>query len=292
MADLPNLTSPGNLKEFLRGQGLRPLRSRGQNFLIDGNIAHKIVDAARLQREDPVIEVGPGAGALTAILVRREVRLVAVELDRKLAKALGERLAPYRRITMLQENALRINWRELQRRYFTGAGSAVLISNLPYNISTPFLHSLYKQNFPFKKAILMLQREVALRLTAEPGGDYGALSVFSRLYTEPQLLFSVSRSAFWPRPEVDSAVVALRPRPPLLNCGEAMIFRRAVEAAFQQRRKMVVNSLRPLCSGSRDELVSLLRRAGIEPEARAEALTVEQFAKLARIAYNCNNKCT
>ncbi|NLA10993.1 MAG: ribosomal RNA small subunit methyltransferase A [Firmicutes bacterium] len=260
--------------------------------MIDGNIAHKIVDAARLRREDPAVEVGPGAGALTAILARREVRLVAVELDRNLADALGGLLSSFRHVTVLQQDALGMDWRGLQRRHFGAAGSAVLISNLPYNISTPFLHSLYKQNFPFQRAILMLQKEVALRLTAEPGGDYGALSVFSRFYTEPQILFFVSRSAFWPRPEVDSAVVALQPRTLPLSCGEEAVFRRAVEAAFQQRRKMVSNSLRSLAGGSRDQLISFLRGAEIDPRARAETLTVEQFAKLARIAYNYTNKCT
>ncbi len=292
MADLPELTSPRVLKELLREKGLRPRRSRGQNFLIDRNISHKIIDAARLQPGDPVVEVGPGAGALTTILVRRGVRLVAVELDRGLAAALSELLSSYREIIVLPEDALKVDWGELQQRYFASAGPVVLISNLPYNISTPFLHSLFRQGFPLKKAILMLQKEVALRLTAKPGGDYGALSVFSRFYTRPRILFPVGRTAFWPQPEVDSAVVMLRPRRPLLSRAEQTVFRRIVEASFQQRRKMVVNSLRHLCSDSRDERILLLRRAGIEPAARAEMLTVEQFAKLARIAYNRTNKCT
>lgn len=283
---LPDLTSPRNLKLYLEQRGLQPRRGRGQNFLIDRNIAHKIVDAAELVSGDPVVEIGPGAGALTAILARRNMRVVALELDRGLAAALGELLRFYPDVTVLQEDALEVDWTALNRRHFNPADAVSLISNLPYHISAPLLYNLYKQNFPFKKAVLMFQKEVALRLTARPGTDYGALSVFSRYYTTPEILFPVSRHVFWPRPKVDSAVVAMQPRRRGLGAGEELLFWRIVQVAFQQRRKMIVNSLRSACSWSREELVSLLRLAGIDPGARAETLSEEQFAKMARIAYN------
>lgn len=270
---------------------MRPHRSRGQNFLIDGNIAQKIVSAAELLSGDPVVEVGPGAGALTVKLARRNLRIVAVELDRGLALALKELLYNYQKITVVQQDVIKINWSEFHRQHFTPDDSITLISNLPYNISTPFLYGLYEQNFPFKKAILMLQKEVAMRLTAKPGNNYGALSVFSHYYTTPRILFSVSRSVFWPRPEVDSAVVAIQPRRQSLDDNVMPIFWQIVRLAFQQRRKMIANSLRRVWTGSHDELILFLRHAGINPKDRAEVLSVEQFAKIAQIVYDKNNKC-
>lgn len=290
MADLPDLTSPRVLLSYLQQRGLQPRRSRGQHFLVDRNIAAKIIDAAGLRAGDAVVEIGPGAGALTTMMAQRGLRVVAVELDSGLALALQELLGPSRGVTVLREDALGVNWEALLRRHFSPGEAVTLLSNLPYNISTPLLYSLYKQNFPFDGAVLMLQKEVALRLAAGPGSDCGALSVFSRYYTLPAVLFPVSRSVFWPQPGVDSAVVAMRPRRRELGPGEESLFWRIVQTAFQQRRKMMVNSLRPLCLGSRGDLPRLLRRAGIDPQARPEMLSAEQFAKIARIAYNHDDR--
>ena len=287
MTELPDLTSPRELKLYLGEKKLQPRRSMGQNFLIDRNIAAKIVETAALRGGDPVVEIGPGAGALTVALAAGGMRVVAVELDRGLAAALARMLLPRKNVSVLLEDALRVDWGALQRRYFSPGEAVTLLSNLPYNISTPLLYALYKQGFPFKKAILMFQNEVARRLTAEPGRDYGALSVLSRYYTIPEILFSVSRSSFWPRPEVDSAVVALRRRHREPDAAEESLLWEIVQTAFQQRRKMISNSLRPLGLG--DELILILRQAGVDPAARAEMLSVEQFAKIAQIAYNCSS---
>jgi 16S rRNA (adenine1518-N6/adenine1519-N6)-dimethyltransferase len=284
LTELPDLTSPRELKLYLGEKKLQPRRSMGQNFLIDRNIAAKIVETAALRGGDPVVEIGPGAGALTVALAAGGMRVVAVELDRGLAAALARMLLPRKNVSVLLEDALRVDWGALQRRYFSPGEAVTLLSNLPYNISTPLLYALYKQGFPFKKAILMFQNEVARRLTAEPGRDYGALSVLSRYYTIPEILFSVSRSSFWPRPEVDSAVVALRRRHREPDAAEESLLWEIVQTAFQQRRKMISNSLRPLGLG--DELILILRQAGVDPAARAEMLSVEQFAKIAQIAYN------
>lgn len=286
MLELPDLTSPRALRLYLEANKLQPRRSLGQNFLVDRNIAFKIVDAAALQRGDPVVEIGPGAGALTAILAERAMRAVAVELDRGFAAALAGMLPSGGSVSVLREDALKIDWSALQRRYFMPGEAVTLLSNLPYNISTPLLYALYKQNFPFKKAILMFQKEVALRLLAAPGRNYGALSVLSGYYTAAEVLFSVSRTSFWPPPEVDSAVVALRPRCRELKAAEEPLFWQIVQIAFQQRRKMISNSLRPLLGESRSKLLLILRQAGIDPGARAEMISVAQFAKIARIAYN------
>ena len=285
--ELPDLTSPRRLLLFLEQRGLRPRRGWGQNFLIDGNIARQIVEAAELFPGDAAVEIGPGAGALTAILARRGIPLLALELDRGLAAALEEMLQPFPQVRVLHQDAMKVKWRELIEGYFGPGAAPVLIANLPYQISGPLLYNLFKENFPFKKAVLMFQKEVAARLVAAPGSDsYGALSVFCRYYTDAEILFPVSRQVFWPRPQVDSAVVKLQPRPRLLEAGEEELFWQIVQASFRQRRKMLANSLGGVFSGGREELLVILRRAGIEPQARAEELSAEQFAKIARIAYN------
>lgn len=288
MEQLPDLTLFHSLRGYLEERGLQPRRGLGQNFLIDRNIAVKIIDAARLEEGEGVVEIGPGPGALTVMLARRGLPVLAVELDRGLAAALEDLLRPYRHVSVLREDALKVNWSALlEQRLFPPAARVTLISNLPYHISSPLLYSLYKQGFPFKKAILTFQKEVAQRITAEPGRSYGALSVFSRYYTVPQILFSISPSSFWPRPAVDSAVVELLPRRRRELCAEEeALFWQLVEAAFQQRRKMITNSLGHLGLGSRSEIAALLQQAGVNPKERPEALSAAQFAKIAQIAYN------
>ncbi|HOJ83749.1 MAG TPA: 16S rRNA (adenine(1518)-N(6)/adenine(1519)-N(6))-dimethyltransferase RsmA [Bacillota bacterium] len=284
---LPDLTSPRRLLLYLEQRGLRPRRGWGQNFLIDGNITRKVVEAAELGPGEAAVEIGPGAGALTAILARRSVRLLALELDRGLAAALEEMLRSFPHVRVLQKDALKVKWAELICGYFGPEAAPTLIANLPYQISGPLLYNLFKENFPFKKAVLMFQKEVAARLAAAPGSaSYGALSVFCRYYAPAEILFPVSRQVFWPRPKVDSAVVKLQPRPRSLDAGEEELFWKIVQASFRQRRKILANSLGGVFSRSREELLSILHLAGVEPQARAEMLSMEQFAKIARIAYN------
>ncbi|NLZ32676.1 MAG: ribosomal RNA small subunit methyltransferase A [Firmicutes bacterium] len=287
MPELPDLTSPRRLMLYLKQRGLQPRRGWGQNFLVDGNIARKIVEAAELAPGDTAVEIGPGAGALTALLAQRGVFLLALELDGGLAAALAELLQPFPHVRVLQGDALKVKWREFVEAHFGPGAAPALVANLPYKISGPLLYNFFKENFPFTKAVLMFQKEVAERLVAAPGGaSYGAISVFCRYYTDAAILFPVSRHVFWPRPKVDSAVVRLQPRRRLLDPGEEALFWQIVQASFRQRRKMLVNSLDGLFSRSREDLLDLLHRAGVEPQARAEELSPEQFAMMARIAYN------
>lgn len=286
--ELPDLTSPRELQLYLEQRGLRPRRGWGQNFLIDGNIARKIVDAAALCPGDAVVEIGPGAGALTGILARRGLPVIALEVDRGLADALGELLHPFPAVKVMRKDALEADWAELQESRFGSTEHGVLISNLPYYISGPLLYQLFRQKFPFKKAVLMLQKEVAERLTAAPGSSaYSALSVFCRYFTVSRALFPVSRHVFWPAPGVDSAVVEMQRRSRQLGAGEEALLWEIVQASFQQRRKMLINSLGSAGFSTREELLSVLHQAEIDPRARAETLTTAQFAKMARITYNC-----
>jgi 16S rRNA (adenine1518-N6/adenine1519-N6)-dimethyltransferase len=287
MPDLPNMASPREVVLRLNHYGLKPLQSRGQNFLIDSNVVQNIVEAASVENGDAVVEVGPGAGALTLALAGRKARILALEVDRGLVRLLRDLLQSCPAVKVVQGDALKADWRALCRLYFGEGEKVKLVSNLPYNISTPFVYSLLKQLLPFERAVLMFQREVAERITAMPGdGNYGALTVLCQYYAAPGILFKVSRHVFWPRPKVDSAVLSLTPRERLLTAHQEPYFWRIVQGSFQQRRKTMLNNLLNLYDWPRDAAAGMLLQASIEPSARPETVSLQKFAKLSRIIYN------
>ncbi len=291
MTDTPNVTSPREVMALFKEYGLQPHKRLGQNFLIDGNTARKITAALEAAAGDAVIEVGPGAGALTVSLARSGVDLLALEVDRGLVAMLNNILHPWPKARVINQDALKTDWSKLNGTYFKSADSVKLISNLPYIISGPFMYSLFEEAFPFDTAVLMLQKEVAYRLVAKPGdSNYGALSVLSGYYTHGKVLFNVSKNVFWPRPKVGSAVLKLQPRLRSLSTGEEDLFWQIVQGVFQQRRKTIQNNLGRLFPHLQDSLNGLLEAALIEPLDRPEHLSVEQFAKLAGIAYNYKSK--
>lgn len=290
MTDFPDVTSPRVIKELFDLYGLNPRRQLGQNFLIDANIVHKIIAAAEIEAGDKIVEVGPGAGALTLTMARSGAGVVALEVDRGLIVLLKELLEMWPKINIIEQDALKINWHDLIRSHFTNGTEVKLVSNLPYAISGPFMYNLFKEGFPFKSAVLMFQKEVAHRLVADPGdSNYGGLSVLSRYYVEGQVLFDVSKNVFWPRPKVGSAVLKLQPRHRELGSGEEELFWFLVQGVFQQRRKTMLNNMARLFPHARLILPSLMAEASIDPSVRPEQLTAGQFAKLSRITYNYHN---
>ena len=287
MSARPDLTSPRVLREILAERGLVPHRQWGQNFLIDGNIAVKIVAALDLQQDDRVVEIGPGAGALTALLAGHGTSVLAVEIDKGLHALLQSIFDGLPNIQVVNSDALQINWVATLQGFRQDHGPVKLLSNLPYIISGPFMYNLFRERFPFNRAVLMFQREVAERLTAGPGSaNYGALSVLCDYYCHRTILFDVSNKVFWPQPKVGSAVVMLEPREPLLDAPEEKLFFEMVQGLFRQRRKTVLNNLISYGQLDRDAAVCLLNEAGIEISSRPERLSAEQFALLARINYN------
>ncbi len=291
MSELPNLASPRELMLLLERYGLKPQHGLGQNFLIDGNTIRKIVAAAVLEPGEGVVEIGPGAGAITLAMARLQARLLAIELDRGLAGMLSDLLRPFPLVTVLQADALSIDWPALLKRSFPPGRPVKLVSNLPYYISAPLLYKLFQEKFPFDRAVLMFQKEVAQRLTALPGDpSYGNLSVLCQYYTDAAILFKVSRRAFWPSPGVDSVVLAMEPRPRELTAAEELAFWRIVRSVFQQRRKTLLNSLALAFPYPRELAAALLDSAGIKPVRRPETLSVGEFATLSRIIYNYERK--
>uniref|UniRef100_A0A7C2IFN1 Ribosomal RNA small subunit methyltransferase A n=1 Tax=Ammonifex degensii TaxID=42838 RepID=A0A7C2IFN1_9THEO len=279
-----NLTSPAVVRALLLKYGIRPKRRLGQNFLINPGVLEKIIAAANLAAGDTVVEIGPGVGTLTRRLAETAGKVVAVEVDRALVGLLKETLSGYANIFLVEGDALKVGLDAL----VAAAGGAFpykVVANLPYYLSTSLLTRLLRGDFKVSLLVIMVQKEVALRLVARPGTkEYGALSVLVRYKTEPELVAVVSRGSFFPAPEVDSAVVrlAVRSSPPVAVPDEELFFR-VVRAAFAKRRKTLVNALAASALGlSREVGALVLARAGVDPQQRGETLTLEEFAAVTR----------
>ena len=272
-----------NTHEILTKYGLRLTKSLGQNFLTDIHIIEKIVDAGDVSKDDLVLEIGPGIGAMTLQLARHAGRVVAVEIDRHLIPALAEVLADCPNTTVVHADILKADLHSLVAGWH---GPLKVVSNLPYYITTPIIMHLLESDIPWDTLVFMVQKEVAQRLAAQPGGkDYSGLSVAIRCLSEPKLCFTVSRNCFVPKPDVDSAVVRLRKAPnPHVEGVARALFHQVVRAAFSQRRKTIVNSLGSAgwMPGGKDGLRVVLGEMGIPENERAECLSLPQFADITR----------
>lgn len=271
MADAPHPGGRG-------GRQFPPTLKRfGQHFLADGRILDRIVAALDLTGEETVLEIGPGRGALTDRLAGRARRLVAIELDQALAGLLRERYAGRPEVEIVQQDVLTVPLAAL------AAGPYVLVGNVPYYITTPILFHALAPPMP-RRAVYLVQREVADRIAAAPGsGDYGALSVNVQAVATARVLFGVPPGAFRPPPKVDSAVVRIEPAAePLVGPGEVEPFRRLVQACFGLRRKQMRRVLRTVRGVPAEEAERILTAAAIDPEARPETLSPADFARLLR----------
>lgn len=261
---------------------LRPKKSLGQNFLTDTTVLSSIVELVKIAPGDRILEVGPGRGALTRLLAERAARVVAVEIDRQLAAILAEEFSGKEHVTIVTANILRADLARLPCQY--GAGDWKVAANLPYNISTQILFLFIENRLLFSRLVLMLQKEVGDRVAASPGcKDYGAFSVFCRLYFDVRRELIVRPGAFYPVPKVNSAVLSFVPLPePRVDVGNEAFFRKVVKAAFSQRRKTLLNCLRSSGIGMDQALCQALDCCGIDPGRRGETLTLEEFAALTR----------
>lgn len=274
--DKPIIASPQVTQHILNRFKLRADKKLGQNFLIDENVVRQIVAAAELNEADTVLEVGPGIGTLTQGLAESRARVVAVELDTRLLPVLATTLEGYDNVRVVHGDILKVNIMDE-----VGAPSFKVCANLPYYITTPIIFALLEKRLPMERLVAMVQKEVAERMAAQPGGkDYGALSVAIQYYTEPEIAFIVPPTSFIPAPAVDSAVIVCkrREKPPVEVCDEALFFR-VVKAAFSLRRKMLSNSLKNMGIKS-EQAAKWLELAGVDGKRRAETLSLEDFAKL------------
>jgi 16S rRNA (adenine1518-N6/adenine1519-N6)-dimethyltransferase len=252
-------------------------RALGQHFLRDAGIARAIVDLVQPSAADLVLEIGPGEGALTDELARRAGRLVALEVDRALIERLRRRLP---QVEVLEADARSWDYASLRR---PPGGRVLVVGNLPYSVGKPILQALLEARAVIDRMALMLQREVAERVAAAPGSKtYGSLSVLTQLHWEVRLALRVPPGAFRPPPQVDSAVLDLRPLPAArVDIADEARFRAVVRAAFAQRRKTLANALAAGLGVSAEAARLAARAAGIDPGRRAETLDIKEFAALA-----------
>ncbi len=271
-----------NVKDRLLARGIKPRKKWGQNFITRPDVAQRIAGAVPLTGDEVVVEIGPGAGALTGPLAQRARKVVAIEFDEGLADLLSEDFAEWSKVEIVRGDVLDVSLDVICAR--ESVEQVVLVGNIPYSITTPILEWMIEQRARVSLAQLMLQKEYAARLAAPAGGeDYGSLTVFARYWLRLEPLFTVPPSVFWPRPTVESMVVRARFRtaPPVEVPDPDRLFA-IVRAAFGQRRKTLTNNLMPLYGDDRERVERLLRSAHLAGNRRGETLDLEEFARIAR----------
>lgn len=281
---MEKLSNPQKTIEVIQRHGFDFQKKFGQNFLIDPHVLDKIIAAARITKDDFVLEIGPGIGTMTQYLAEAAREVMAVEIDRNLIPILEETLAPYGNVTILNQDILKTDIASVAREH-NGGRPIKVVANLPYYITTPIIMGLFESQVPLENITVMVQKEVAQRMQAVPGTkDYGALSLAVQYYAEPYIAANVPPNCFIPRPNVGSAVIRLTryQEPPVQVRDEKLMFR-LIRASFNQRRKTLVNGLKnsPELSFSREEILAALEKIGLSENVRGEALGLEQFAALA-----------
>lgn len=276
------LYSPKYVKEILERYGFKFSKSLGQNFLIDGNIVRKIVDEGDITPEDYIIEIGPGMGTLTEELALRAKKVIAIEIDDTLLPILDETLGKYDNVQVIHGDVLKIDIEKLIEENLSG-GPVKVVANLPYYVTTPIIAKLIEDNLNLESIIVMVQKEVAERMEAGPGGkEYGSLSVFVNFYSKPEIVVKVPKTVFMPQPKIDSAVIKLEIKKELPDVDKDKFFK-IVKAAFSKRRKTILNSLSTYGFNIEKETIKeALEKLNINVDTRAENLSVEDFIKISK----------
>ncbi len=272
-----------NTNEILKRHNIRLTKSLGQNFLTDINIIKKIVEAGEVSPSDLVVEIGPGIGAMTAELAKSAGKVIGVEIDKNLIPALKDTLADYSNIAIVNADIMKADIAELIKGW---TGPLKVVSNLPYYITTPIVMMLLEGDIPWDTLVFMVQKEVAQRMAGTPSTkNYSSLSIAVRYYSDPKLMFTVSKNCFIPKPDVDSAIVRLKKRDlAYLQNIDKNFFFKVVRASFSQRRKTLLNSLgsQPWLAGGKANLRQVLIKLEKNENIRAEELTIEDFADLVK----------
>ncbi len=281
--DMKKLGIPQNTINILQKYGFRFQKKYGQNFLIDTRVLERIIAAADITKEDCVLEIGPGIGTMTQFLAEAAGEVIAVEIDAALIPILEDTLSAYDNVTVIHGDILKVDVNDIVRE--KNAGKPVkVVANLPYYITTPIIMGLFEKHVPLQSITVMVQKEVADRMQVGPGTkDYGALSLAVQYYARPEIVANVPPNCFIPRPNVGSAVIRLTryEEPPVKTEDEGKLFA-VIRAAFNQRRKTLVNSLSNAADLKlgKEHVAGALERMGLSATVRGEALTLEQFAEL------------
>jgi len=270
-----------SIRKELKEYGFTPRKRWGQHFLVDRNILNKVIRTAQLDQSDIVLEIGPGLGEMTLALARHVKKVIAVEIDPKLVKILKEKASNFSNIMIVEGDVLKINFEQL---YDQANQPLKGVANLPYQISTPLLFRFIESRDLFSSLTLMLQREVAERMMASPGGkNYGPLSIFIQSASVLSIPFYIKPSAFFPPPKVESAVVhMIWKEVPRMASEEEEWFKKVVKGCFSYRRKRLSNALKHADMDLPQDLEQRMRRIGIDLERRPETLTIQEFVHLAK----------
>lgn len=271
------IASPEVVHYICKRFDIKMSKKLGQNFLIKRGIVDEIVHVAELTPGEPVLEVGPGIGTLTQGLAQSGADVTAIELDRRLLEVLDTTLASYDNVRIIHGDVLKLDVPSIMNHK-----PFKVVANLPYYITTPIIMSLLESKLPIERLVVMVQKEVALRMVAKPGTkDYGALSVAVQYYTEPDIVLDVPPKSFLPAPAVTSSVIrcVLRDKPPVDVIDEKLFFR-VVKAGFAQRRKTFANTMKTT-GLSKDRIEELLAKANIDGQRRGETFTLQEFADVA-----------
>ncbi|MCE5131911.1 16S rRNA (adenine(1518)-N(6)/adenine(1519)-N(6))-dimethyltransferase RsmA [Staphylococcus saprophyticus] len=283
--DYKDIATPTRTKALLNQYGFNFKKSLGQNFLIDVNIIHNIIDASDIDEQTGIIEVGPGMGSLTEQLAKSAKKVMAFEIDQRLIPVLKDTMEPYDNVTVINEDILKADIAHYITEHLTDCEKIMVVANLPYYITTPILLNLMQQKLPIDGYVVMMQKEVGERLNAQVGTKaYGSLSIVAQYYTETSKVLTVPKSVFLPPPNVDSIVVKLMKRPtPIVDIDDENKFFKMTKAAFSQRRKTINNNYQSLFVNgkvNKEKILEWLEAAGIDPRRRGETLSIKEFANL------------
>lgn len=287
---MANLGNPQNTIAILQKYQFNFQKKFGQNFLIDTHVLDKIIFAAKITKDDMVLEVGPGIGTMTQYLCEHAREVIAVEIDKNLIPILADTLSEYSNITIIHNDILKVDIEKIVQERNSGRPIKV-VANLPYYITTPIIMGLFESHVPIENITVMVQKEVADRMQVGPGTkDYGALSLAVQYYAEPYIVANVPPNCFMPRPKVGSAVIRLTrySEPPVKVADEKLMFQ-LIRASFNQRRKTLVNGLNnsPELSFSKEVITKALESMGLPLTVRGETLTLEEFASLSDELSGC-----
>ena len=272
-------------KALLGSYGLSPRKKFGQNFLTDESLLSDIAEIAGVSKSDTVLEIGPGLGTLTAVLADRAGEVVSLEIDKGLIPVLNDVLSEYENVSIVNADVMKVSVTEV----LGDRSHLKIVANLPYYITTPILMKLLEEDIPFESITVMVQKEVAERMCQGPGSrDYGALSLAVQYYTRPEIMLIVPPESFTPPPAVDSAVIRLTRLDEAPVDAPADKLFAVIRAAFNQRRKTLVNSLAGggICSGDKTVIAEAISDVGLESNVRAEQLSLEQFSELTKKIYS------
>ncbi|HSO57298.1 MAG TPA: 16S rRNA (adenine(1518)-N(6)/adenine(1519)-N(6))-dimethyltransferase RsmA [Paenisporosarcina sp.] len=283
-----DIATPKRTQEILKKYGFSFKKSLGQNFLIDPNVLHNIVSHAGLTKESAAIEIGPGIGALTEHLARTAGHVVAFEIDQRLLPVLEDTLSPYDNVEIIHSDILKVNVSEMMKEKLADYKDVMVVANLPYYVTTPILTKLLMEKLPIRGMIVMMQKEVADRITAKPSTKaYGSLSIAIQYYMKAEIAMMVPKTVFIPQPNVDSAVIKLTryDTPPVSVLDEDFLFF-VSRSSFAQRRKTIINNLQSQLSHGKEKkelILAALAEANIDPTRRGETLSIQEFGKLANL---------